>query len=157
MALLVRGSTRCRICGEIIAEGDRATLFEPFLANERDPLFFFSDGAFHEACVDEHPDGAAARELAAEVRAKSEPDSRICVVCGEVIRDPDDYLGFGYFSGDIDVAASRFNFVHLHRSHIGRWQDLNVALEALENLLDSNEWEGDRLTKLIAELRQYSG
>jgi hypothetical protein len=154
MALLVRGSTKCRICGKVIAAGDRAILFEPFLANERDPLFFFSDGAFHKACIDAYSDGAAARERAAEVHEHSRPESRICVVCGEVIRDPDDYLGFGFLTVS-EVAASRFNYVHLHRSHIGRWHDLDAALEALEHLRDSGEWRGDRLAKLISELSEH--
>jgi hypothetical protein len=155
MAILVRGSTRCPICGEIIAENDPATAFPPFVSNERDPLFFFSDAAFHERCLDDHPDGAAARKLAAEVREHSEPDQRICVVCGEPIRDPDDFLGFGYLIGDNELAASRFNYTQLHRSHIGRWADLPAALTALEQLRDSGNWQGDWLAKLVGELREH--
>jgi hypothetical protein len=78
----------------------------------------FSDAAFHQACVDAHPDGDAARKRAAEVREHSSPYGRTCAVCGEQILDPDDYLGFGYLSGDTGLAASGFNYVHLHRSHI---------------------------------------
>lgn len=156
MAILVRGSTRCPICGEIIAEGDPAVAFPPFVPNQRDPLFFFSDAAFHERCLDDHPDGAAARKLAAEVRERSEADHLVCVVCGELIRDPDDFLGFGYLTGDSELAASRFNYVQLHRSHVDRWPDLPKALEALEQLRDSGKWEGDWLPRLIGELREHS-
>lgn len=155
MAILVRGSTRCPICGEIIEEGDPAVTFPPFVANERDRLYFFSDAAFHEHCLDDHPDSAAGRKLAAEVLEHSDPDRRSCVVCGEVIRDPDNFLGFGYLTGDGELAASRFNYVQLHRSHIGSWQDLDAALEALEELRDSGRWQGDWLARLLDELRDH--
>jgi hypothetical protein len=156
MAILIRGATTCGICGEVIAEGDAAALFPAFVANELDPLVFFSDGAFHEACVDDHPNGATARKLADEVVEHARPGRRACVVCGEPIRDPDDYLGFGYLTSDPELAAARFNYVQLHRSHVGRWRDLGAAVVALEQLRDSGRWQGPALATLIAELLERS-
>lgn len=152
MAILVRGATRCPICGRIIADRDAAMLFPAFVANERDPVFFFSDGAFHEPCVDAHVDGAAARKLALDAVEHSRPERRACAVCGEPIRDPDDFLGFGYLTNDPDLAAARFNYLQLHRSHIGRWQDLDAAVVALEQLRDSGRWQGAWLATLIRQL-----
>jgi hypothetical protein len=37
-------------------KGEKIVGFPHFVKSEDDPLFFFSDGGFHEHCFLEHPD-----------------------------------------------------------------------------------------------------
>lgn len=52
MALLIRGKTKCLLCGSTIADEDDVVAFPAFLgASHR--LARFSDGAFHKHCFSE--------------------------------------------------------------------------------------------------------
>jgi len=55
MALLVRGKTRCQICGQIIKEDEPAVGFPAFLKKTH-PLSRYSEGIFHQYCFDACPD-----------------------------------------------------------------------------------------------------
>jgi hypothetical protein len=137
MALLVRGRTVCVLCGLVISADDDAVIFPPMTANTLDPVFRYSDAACHATCVDSACDGWQARERMAELLSANAPSNRRCEVCGELIRDPDDYLGIGYLTFDESLLASRFNFVHLHLSHVHAWSRLGEAIEALRQLSSS--------------------
>jgi hypothetical protein len=98
MAVIVLGKTTCGICGKPLLKGEAITNFSPFVMNEADPLHFFSDRAFHERCFAGAPRAAEVRERFNELRARTAPGARKCAVCGQEIRDPDDYLSFAYIA-----------------------------------------------------------
>lgn len=156
MALLVPGRTVCELCGLVVADEQDAVVFPAFSANDRDSLHRFSDGVFHQSCLSDHPDGARAIRRSEETRNRIGPGHRGCIVCGNQIRDPDDYLTLGFLCDEDALAASRFNYVQLHRSHAHEWVDLGDAIAALEELLDSGTWDPQPLRSLVAELRELA-
>jgi hypothetical protein len=62
VALLIRGKSVCRLCGEVLAEGQEAVLFPSGLFSRSDPAFDVNDAAVHDACLSRAPYGATARE-----------------------------------------------------------------------------------------------
>lgn len=62
MGLLVRGKTRCQICGKRINKDEPAVSFPAFLKNTH-PLSRYSDGVFHQRCFDACPEKQAVEAL----------------------------------------------------------------------------------------------
>jgi hypothetical protein len=54
MALIFSGMTKCGICGHTIEQVEDVVAFSHFLEPE-DPLFRYSDAAFHAACFATDP------------------------------------------------------------------------------------------------------
>ena len=50
MAIILRGKTRCSICGAVIEEGDDIIATTHFISESSDPLWRFSDSAMHKFC-----------------------------------------------------------------------------------------------------------
>jgi hypothetical protein len=75
--------------------------------NTRDPLVFFNDAGFHRECFAGHPLAAEVEARVAEFYAQTGPGHRGCAVCGEEIRDPDDYLGLDHLTGDAESPLYR--------------------------------------------------
>ena len=63
MTLLLRGKTECPLCGEVIGKDDEVVGTTHFIADQKDPLWQFSDAAFHKSCFEawEHRDEFLAR------------------------------------------------------------------------------------------------
>src|SRR5438034_11391672 len=60
MALLIRGKTKCSLCGQVITDGEEVMSFGPFVTNRRDPLLRYSDQSFHAAHFWRQPDAEKA-------------------------------------------------------------------------------------------------
>jgi hypothetical protein len=56
VALIIRGSTRCAACGEVIEQGDEAWGLPHFTDEPSDPHYGFTDAGFHFACFDQLPE-----------------------------------------------------------------------------------------------------
>ncbi len=56
MAIIILNKSICRICGQVIMEGQEVAGFPSLIYSEDDPLLFFSDAGFHEECFMKHPD-----------------------------------------------------------------------------------------------------
>ncbi len=63
MSLLILNKTQCPICNTPIKEGDNYYMFPPFVANNLDPLKYFSDNSFHLACLEKAELGKAAIKI----------------------------------------------------------------------------------------------
>ena len=50
MAIVLRGMSKCSICGVVIQEDDEIVATTHFISNENDPLWRFSDSAMHKPC-----------------------------------------------------------------------------------------------------------
>jgi len=58
MALVIIGMSKCSICGKVISKDDEILATTHFIADEKDPLWRFSDSPMHRACYErwEHRD-----------------------------------------------------------------------------------------------------
>ena len=50
MALIVRGTSECPLCGQIIQQGDEVFGTTHFIADKDDPLWRYSNAGFHRHC-----------------------------------------------------------------------------------------------------------
>lgn len=135
MSLLLRGRTVCPLCDNVIGETDEAVLFPAFSWSDQDPLLLFNDAVFHASCFDADPRAGEASHVIAELLANTGPGHRACIVCANQVTDPDDYLLLPRFTDDVSEPLHRFNYTHLHKSHIARWKDRLAALTAIETRL----------------------
>jgi hypothetical protein len=55
MALVFRGKTTCMICGEVLQQDDDIGATTAFIADKSDPLWRYSDAAFHRSCFSSWP------------------------------------------------------------------------------------------------------
>lgn len=62
MAVIVRGKSRCRLCGRILEEDDEIVGFPAFLPPGHE-LSIFSEAAFHVRCFTADPRSPAVRSL----------------------------------------------------------------------------------------------
>ena len=153
MSLLFLGQTRCPLCGHVIETGQPACQFPAFVWNEADPLLVFSDASVHERCFDEHPLCEQVESTLAELKAKTGPGNRRCAVCAEEVEHHGDYLLVPRLTSDPASELARYNFTHLHRSHVRQWRELGELMNALRALEKSGSWKGNALRLLIAELQ----
>ncbi len=152
MALLLFGKSTCPLCGRIINEGDAVYSLPPFVVNELDPCFPYTDSAFHETCLRVYRYGSEVLRRVDEWYSKVGPGHRECAVCKTEITDPDDYLLIEYLSDHEDDPLHSFNYTHLHKSCIPRWQSRPYFIELARKIQESDSWKGPYLGWLINEI-----
>lgn len=152
MAILIRGTTTCPICGRAIGGQDEAVLFPHFVLNEADPLYPLSDAACHAGCVDSDPVGRLMLAASEQHLANTGPGKRTCAVCGQEVQDPDDYLLIGYLADPAHDALGKFNYTHLHKSHISQWKQAEEFLAAARTTLAGGQWRGPVLAEIVREI-----
>lgn len=154
MAIVIRGSTRCLMCGQVIEEGQAVVAFPPFVANIHDPLWYFNDAAFHATCFAEHRLAQECLQRYTEVVGHAGPDHRVCVVCRQKITEPDDFFTLGQVAIDDSDPLYPYNYLTFHRTHLAEWEPLSYVYELLTQKQRTREWEGlalDCLLKIMAE------
>lgn len=154
MAIYLPEKTICKLCGEIIKASDRTVMCPPFSANKLDKLYFFSDGVFHLQCFNSNP--LAVEVTNRIVQSKELTKAKLCVVCREVITEPDNYFTLGHLTDDKNHLLNKYNYTQIHRSCIGNWVDRNKVLSALRRLENSGAWSGIGLEWLLTTLQAYS-
>lgn len=120
--------------------------------NSASPLFLFSDSVCHIDCVSLHPFGSQAVAIDDTARDSCRPEHRVCWVCAELIRGPDDYFGLGFLTEEASLSAFEFNLFQAHRSHLREWAQTPTLIDALRDLVGSVGWECDVLDETIQEL-----
>jgi hypothetical protein len=153
MAIVIRGKSKCPLCGKLIEEGQEIESFSPFVANELDPLYMFTDGAFHSTCFYNHPLAEKAQARWAEIVERNGRGKRLCVVCKREIKHPDDYFTIGHLVEDRNHSLYRYNYCEAHRSCLPRWSELPYVYKLIEDLRESGTWEGPTLDRLLSELK----
>lgn len=152
MALIIYGKSSCSLCGQTIERDDAVVSFPAFVVNELDPCFALSDGSFHEACLHKDVRAGEALRRVEEWAAHVGPGKRQCAVCGMQVVDPDNYILIEHLSERDDDPLSFFNYVHLHRTCIPKW-DARVRFDALaKDRLASGAWKGSYLPHLIEQI-----
>jgi hypothetical protein len=152
MAMFISGM-RCVISGRPIASAIEAVAFPPFVANEADPLHVFSDAVVHADVFRTHPLAAQAQARLEEARRRTAPGNRRCLICGQLITDPDNYFGLGYLIDDPGHPLFQFNYAHFHSSHLANWVELPALITEIDTLDKSGAWQGDGLKRLMSVLR----
>lgn len=145
MSIIVLEQTPCSLCGEPIQRGDETVSFPPFVANRNDPIYRFSDGAFHRRCFVVDPLARAAAQRCDDVRRRGGGPGSRCGACGKSIADPDDYFGTGFLTDDAASPVYEFNYLHLHLSHFLEWARARDFRMHMEKFLDSSKWDGPTL------------
>lgn len=155
MATFIPG-IMCAICERPIHSRSEAVAFPPFVANEADPLFIFSDSVVHADEFRAHPLAPEVNARLAEALERTQPAHRVCKICGERVANPDDYLGLGHLVEDAEHPLYQFNYGHFHRSCLLNWRDLKQLVAELQALDSSGAWKGESLRKAIATLLQIA-
>jgi hypothetical protein len=151
MAIVLIGKTECVLCGGVLRDGDEVVSFSPFVSNELDPLWKFSDAAFHATCFHEDPLSEKARQRYHELRSHVGPGRRMCVVCKKEIMEPNDYFGVGYLTDD-QHPLHRYNYTQAHRSCLSQWSERSQLSKLLDDFNKSGAWRGVGLESLLSEL-----
>jgi hypothetical protein len=152
MAIVIVGQTPCLLCGTLLAQGQRTVQFPPFVANEADPIWKFSDAAMHEECFRGDPLAAAAESRYRELRERGDPAKSRCHVCGNRITNPGGFFPFGYLTGDVSHRLYRLNYAVFHRSCLPRWSELASMRELATAQLKSGLWKGRGMRGLVEAL-----
>jgi hypothetical protein len=76
MAMIFLGKSPCRICGEILKQGDAIVAFPPGLFKPRTPLFVLNDAGVHASCILDWEFGSDALQRLAMFAAE-EPDREL--------------------------------------------------------------------------------
>jgi hypothetical protein len=152
MAIVILGKTICSICGEVLRPGDDVVAFPPFIPNEADPLWIFSDAAFHSTHFHQHPLANEALRRYEEFKAMTVSSRRVCMVCGRSIDTPDEYFTFGHLTSDPSDLLYRFNYRQAHRQHLAQIPELHEIRDKLKRLQLSGVWKGSAGTWLLSEI-----
>jgi hypothetical protein len=152
MAILLIGKTECPICGMVIKEAQEVVCFPNFVANKFDPLWMFSDGAFHANCFYDHPLAEKALARYAKSQEHTGPGKRFCAICDKEIKDPDNYFAVGHLTEEPSDPLYRYNYLQAHASCLATWPERLRLLAEVERLLHSGRWGGDSLARILAEL-----
>ncbi len=140
MVLLLRGQSACKICGQVINEEDNICGFTHFVNNTKDPLYFFSDEAFHEHCFENTANADLAVEYATMGINANNPENRICIVTGELITRMEDHFFIGYLTSDKNSLLHQFNFTHIKVSAVLQWDKRELLIRELIEYRDSGNW-----------------
>lgn len=151
MAIFIPGM-RCSISGEPILSANDAVMFPAFVSNEADPIHVFSDAVIRAEVFNAHPLARKAQARYEEFMSRTVPQARLCLICGQRITDPDNYLALGYLVDEPAHALHRYNYAHFHRSCLADWTELPSLIRALEALNHSDAWKGDGLRRVIKDL-----
>lgn len=154
MAILLRGKTACKVCGTVIQSLDEVISFPHIISNESDPLWPFSDTSCHIDCAKQSPEVLKLIAITEEHYRRTGPGKRKCQVCGEEILDPDDCLALGYLGDPAVDALARFNFIHLHKSHVADWKSAAEFLAVAQAAIDNGRWNGPYLAALMRDIKR---
>jgi hypothetical protein len=71
MALIIRGSTKCVVCGKVLTEEDEVAGLPPFATDSSDPLWRYSDAGFHRRCFESLPERSEIERRIEDLRGHS--------------------------------------------------------------------------------------
>jgi len=148
----MRGASPCQICNQVIQVHDDVISFPPFIPNEFDPLYLFHDANFHQDCFLQHPLGDAATKRYEELKAHHQ--TRIDAITNTPITDPDDYFTLGHLTEDETNPLYRYNYLHLRRSKLSDWADLEKVYKLIKVLDASGQWKDNALKWVLSVLEK---
>ncbi|WP_449397594.1 hypothetical protein [Chryseobacterium wanjuense] len=158
MAITFINQTECGICNEKITDLENIFSFPPFIQNIKDPLYQFNDSTFHINCLNKHPLGKKAIELAKQYFHNIRPENRKCIVDGKIIENYQDYIFIDVLTSNEQEELYKFNLITLNRNNLQKWKDRNDFLCIAEKYINDGKWEDltsyKYLNKLIDSIDQ---
>lgn len=149
MPLIILNQSICPMCKGILKDTDNLSVFQPFVANTNDPLYFFNDRAFHQECITSHP---LYMELMQRYRAMGKKcidmRQRPCDVCHKILTVEefvkDDIFTLPYISyGNPDF--ERFDYLYVHSHCIPNYESIQELQNALQQIKDEGWWGGNTI------------
>ncbi len=141
MSVLILGKTICPICKQVLNDGNNIFSFPAFVINTRDPLYYFSDASFHITCLNENPVAPLAKKYSELFVENLKPMYRKCIVSGEVITDYDNNIFVEYLTSNKENLLHQFNFIHIDKRNLYKWDKANQFKTGLINLIESGYWQ----------------
>jgi hypothetical protein len=154
MAIIVRGKSRCAICGERLEDADEIRGFPPFIVNELDPLHLFTDAGVHEICLERHPRRNELFERLDQYHAWIER-RQVCSICGGLISDPDEWFGFFRVTLQREGPCAPFEEKHYHYACLRGWNETGQLVQALREHEASSKWKGAYIGYLFRMLARH--
>ncbi len=137
MAIIIRGKTVCKLCGNVIQEDQNVLSYPEFTYSDIDPLAVFSGGVFHQDCVIQHE----LKEKLFERFKKIEEGyfSKICVISNEKlnlsnVHHPDNHIYLGHLVDDKSSPLFRYNYCHINKRYFEFWDEKSDFLNYLKEL-----------------------
>lgn len=154
MAILIDGQA-CPLCGLSMNGDSEVICFRPFVQNDRDPLFAFSDSCFHRSCFERDERAPSVVKRYNEYVDSSKRWPPQCVVCKLTIATPDEHFGFGFLTGDSPSVLANFNYAHAHRRCLPALPLLVEVFSELKSMRTAGQWTGKAVDGLIGELEPF--
>jgi hypothetical protein len=152
MTLIFHGKTRCKICEQLIVDGEDITSFSHFVRNEADPYYFFTDAAFHTRCLQSH---SQCERVTAVYRAFSHYNQhKIDQLSGNVFTtaDTDFVVGLGYLTDDPENPLFEYNFLYFDDRTLSQWSELPTLVTLLQTERAAGRWVGWGADYLLAAM-----
>jgi hypothetical protein len=150
MAIFIPGM-KDRICGKPMHESDETIAFQPFVFNEDDPLYFFSDSVFHKDCFEKHPLRAKVMKRYKEyISWISRP--RIDRISGNEIKNPDDCISIGFITEDKKSILYKYNYSYLSKKNLSLWNEIHKVHREMLEMINSGIWKGSYLERIITQI-----
>lgn len=150
MALFIPGKTRCVLTGRVLGKDDGVG-FRPFCANERDPLYVFSDAVIHRDVLVSSPLARSAMERSATVHQRGLHANSRCDICGIAMTHLDEITVAGHLTDNIRLKAHSFNYARFHTDCLTRSEIRSGLRDALNELIASGEWSHQTVHRCFPE------
>jgi hypothetical protein len=141
MGILILNKTLCPICLWPIREGDDYYDFPPFIANTKEPLYFFNDRTFHVKCLKQTKKGETAKAYAESFIEKVKPSNRRCIIGGNLITEFESHIFIDLLTSDQKSFLHQFNFAHIDKKNLANWQKREELISELVKLYRSDMWQ----------------
>lgn len=140
MAIVFINITVCSLCNSELKESEKIYSFPAFAANAGDPMFEYNDQAFHLDCLKDDSQGQKAIKLAEKFLFHTRTANRICVVSGNRIMNPNDYLFIPLLTSNAKEKMYDFNFLTFDRSNTKDWERRQEFLSVAKQFRDDGKW-----------------
>lgn len=124
MAIFVNGM-KCPLCYKVIIEEQDKVMIPALTGNPNNPLFIFSDAVVHKDCFYKHPLAISVEERLKGVYHNALRRHRVCEICNQEIKKPDEYFGTNLLSDQKESPLYQYNYMHFHRNCIKNWKRLD--------------------------------
>lgn len=131
MALYFKNKSACMICGKLLDDKSKLTVFPAFIANEKSRYFKYSDTVVHTTCLIRDPEHKHVLRLKDKFLQHILPENRKCYIDGSTIKDSDDHVFIDYVTDDKKNYLSELLYSNFSLSNLKKWDKLERLRRAL--------------------------
>ncbi len=158
MGIEIKEELICNLCGMSLQNEKEIYSFPAFVANAKDPMFYFNDQSFHLECL-KSANGRKAIELSEKCLASIKPMNRICEVDGKLIILQEDYLFIPLLTSNEKDPLFKFNYLTFNRKNLNKWIKRNEFVYLAKKFASDDFWQDSSeypfLDNLIKEMSQF--